>query len=80
MDDLIGVYNPLISDEAYAHLGGTLAELGLLENFEKACEPAVEMDTVNGTCAVPADKLKEIVDLVRFWLRKDGLQKFNCNP
>ena len=77
LDDLIGVSNPLISDDAYAHLGGTLAELGLLENFEKACAPAtkqivlgVEIDTVNGTCAVPADKLKEIIDLVRFWLRK----------
>ena len=77
LDDLIGVSDPLVSNEAYVHLGDTLAELGLSENTEKACAPAttqvvlgIEINTIDGTCAVPHDKLEEIIDLVAFWQRK----------
>ena len=77
LDDLIGVSSPLVSDKAYAHLGNTLAELGLLENEGKVCAPAttqvvlgIEINTISGTCAVPPDRLEEIIALVAFWQRK----------
>ena len=77
LDDLIGVSSPQVSDAAYSHLGETLLELGLFENKEKACPPAttqivlgIEINTIEGTMAVPAEKLEEIIALVAFWQRK----------
>ena len=77
LDDLIGVANPDVSLVAYEHLGKTLQELGLLENVSKACPPApiqivlgIEINTVEGTIAVPKDKLHEIKVLVSEWQEK----------
>ena len=82
LDDLIGVAEALVSSEAYDHLGGTLLDLGLSENFSKACAPAtvqvvlgIEVDTVAGTVAVPECKMNEILPLVRKWQRKQKTNK-----
>ena len=77
LDDLIGVAEPSWSEVAYSALGDLLSELGLLENFAKACGPStrqivlgVLIDTVNGTVAVPEEKMQEIIGLVRDWQGK----------
>ena len=77
LDDLIGVANPEVSAEAFHHLGQTLEDLGLLENFAKAYPPAIiqivlgiEVNTVEGTLSVPKDKLIEIVVVVGKWQEK----------
>ena len=82
LDDLIGVASALVSSVAYAHLGDTLLELGLSENFGKACAPAtiqvvlgIEVDTVAGTVAVPECKMNEILPLLKKWLRKRKTNK-----
>ena len=71
LDDLIGVAHPQFSNAAYIALSDLLKELGLEENFGKACAPSttqivlgVLVNSVEGTVAVPAEKLKEIVSLV----------------
>ena len=58
-------------------LGLLLHELGLLENFAKACPPStvqlvlgVLIDTVQGTVSVPGERMKEIISLVREWQGK----------
>lgn len=77
LDDLIGVATAETSTSAYEHLGQTLYDLGLVENLNKACAPStvqvvlgIEIDTVNGTVAVPSDKLAEIKVLVCEWRGK----------
>ena len=82
LDDLIGVASALVSSVAHAHLGDTLLDLGLSENFEKACAPAttqvvlgIEVDTVAGTVAVPQCKMNEILPLLKKWLRKRKTNK-----
>ena len=77
LDDLIGVASPRSSDQAYHHLELTLSDLGLSENFTKACAPAcmqvvlgIEVNTVNGTLSVPDDKMKEIKPMLKKWQRK----------
>ena len=77
LDDLIGVEDPCSSEVAYLSLGDLLTELGLGENFSKACGPAttqivlgILIDTVNMTASVPSDKLEEIVTLVNEWQGK----------
>ena len=58
LDDLIGVSPPADGVAAYESLGELLVQLGVLENFTKACPPltvqivlGVLIDTVNGTIA-----------------------------
>ena len=82
LDDLIGVANYSVGSEAYEHLGELLVELGLLENLAKACPPStvqlvlgVEIDTVNGTISVPAERMVEIVALVSEWQSKKITKK-----
>ena len=77
LDDLIGVAHAIASDQAYQHLGLTLEDLGLAENYSKACPPAtiqivlgIEFNTVHGTLSVPEEKMKEIKPLLKRWLRK----------
>ena len=77
LDDLIGVANAIASEQAYHHLGFTLLDLGLAENFSKACPPAtvqivlgIEVNTVVGTLSIPEEKMKEIKPLLKKWLRK----------
>ena len=77
LDDLIGVAPAEIGSEAYESLGDLLKQLGLVENFAKACPPStvqlvlgVLVDTVNGTLLVPDDKMKEINSLLLTWKRK----------
>ena len=77
LDDLIGVAAAGVSSDAYIHLGKTLSDLGLIENFEKACPPAtvqivlgIEINTTEGTMSVPSDKLREIKTLVIEWQGK----------
>jgi hypothetical protein len=76
-DDLIGVAEESIGIEAYESLGNLLKNLGLLENFEKACPPSVIqvvlgvlIDTMNMLCAVPPERMKEILELLRIWKDK----------
>jgi hypothetical protein len=52
-------------------------ELGLLENFAKACAPAtvqivlgIEINTIDGTLAVPEERMNEIIPLIAKWQRK----------
>ena len=82
LDDLIGVEDPNLSELAYLALGDLLLELGLGENFSKACAPAtmqivlgILIDTVNMTASVPEDKLEEIVTLVNEWQGKACCKK-----
>ena len=82
LDDLIGVSPCDEGMEAYESLGELLAELGLLENFTKACPPAtmqvvlgVMIDTVNGTLSVPDDKMEDINNLLDIWKRKRKTNK-----
>ena len=77
LDDLIGVSPPAFGMEAYQALGKLLADLGLLENFSKACPPetvqlvlGVIIDTVAGTISVPNEKMVEINDSLRVWKNK----------
>ena len=82
LDDLIGVAGESWGEEAYEHLGQLLEELGLLENYPKACPPStvqlvlgVEIDTVNGTISVPAERMDEILELVSEWQGKVSAKK-----
>ena len=82
LDDLIGVAHPQSSKAAYMALGELLENLGLEENLSKACEPAtsqivlgVLIDSVEGTVAVPAEKLKEIVSIIAAWQTKTRSNK-----
>ena len=82
LDDLIGVENPDLSEVAYLALGDLLLELGLGENFTKACGPAtmqivlgILIDTINMTASVPKDKLEEITTLVNEWQGKTRCKK-----
>ena len=82
LDDLIGVENPDLSEVAYLALGDLLLELGLGENFTKACRPAtmqivlgILIDTINMTASVPKDKLEEITTLVNEWQGKTRCKK-----
>ena len=77
LDDLIGVSDPSTSEEAYHALGELLNELGLVDNLAKACGPATKqivlgvlIDTVNGTVAVPDERMQEIISLVGDWQGK----------
>ena len=77
LDDLIGVSHVSAGVEAYDKLGQLLADLGLLENLEKACPPSVvqlvlgvEIDTEKGTISVPASRMVEIISLVEEWKTK----------
>ena len=82
LDDLIGVAKPEMGDVAYDSLGILLEELGLSENYTKACPPCtvqivlgVEIDTVKGTISVPDDRLAEILELLGEWKGKVYFKK-----
>ena len=82
LDDLIGVEEASVGGEAFQSLGKLLTELGLLENFAKACPPAtmqvvlgIVIDSVNGTISVPDERMKEIIDLVGEWQGKQRAKK-----
>ena len=82
LDDLIGVSLPDEGWEAYDSLGQLLSQLGLLENFDKACPPAtsqlvlgVLINTVDGTVSVPDDRMAEIMELVSMWQGKSKSSK-----
>ena len=77
LDDLIGVAAASYASDAYRSLGELLQELGLLENFDKACPPSVvqlvlgvEINTVDGTISVTKDRMLEIRDLLSEWEKK----------
>ena len=82
LDDLIGVSLPENGWDAYNSLGQLLRELGLLENFAKACPPStiqtvlgIVINTVDGTLSVPADRMEEILSLVGEWQEKSSTSK-----
>jgi hypothetical protein len=82
LDDLIGVSDPHNSDNAFDALGKLLLELGLEENFTKACGPSTSqivlgilVNTMDGTLAVPDEKLSEINLLVEQWQVKTSTTK-----
>ena len=82
LDDLIGVSPADEAVEAYDGLGELLLQLGLFENFVKACPPAtiqivlgVLIDTVNGTISVPSDKMEDINSLLIVWRKKRKTNK-----
>ena len=82
LDDLIGVAHPRESNAAYVALGELLKELGLEENLAKACEPSstqivlgVLINSVEGTVAIPDEKLKEIVSMIADWQTKTRTNK-----
>ena len=77
LDDLIGVSHPANGDIAFDQLGRTLDELGLKENFKKACPPStsqtvlgVLVDTVDMTVSTTEERLAEIHELLDEWLTK----------
>ena len=77
LDDLIGVNSLDKGWDAYSSLGQLLLDLGLHENFEKACPPAtvqmvlgVIVNTVEGTLSVPEERMVEILSLVSEWQGK----------
>ena len=82
LDDLIGVAAASYASDAYQNLGELLQELGLLENFDKACPPSVvqlvlgvEINTVEGTISVTGDRMLEIKDLLSEWEKKTKSSK-----
>ena len=82
LDDLIGVAAASFGDEAYNSLGELLADLGLIENQEKACPPSVvqvvlgvEINTVEGTISVPKERMEEIISLISQWEGKNRSTK-----
>ena len=59
-----------------------LEELDLLENYTKACPPStvqvvlgVQVDTVNMTISISSERLVEIKQLVKKWLKKTKATK-----
>ena len=77
LDDLIGVSTPDKGQDAYNSLGHLLSDLGLFENFDKACPPAtiqmvlgIMVNTVDGTLSVPEERMDEILTLVSMWQDK----------
>ena len=82
LDDLIGVSSWNDGWVAYESLGQLLSELGLLENFEKACPPSttqlvlgIVINTVDGTLSVPDERMAEILLLVADWQDKSQCSK-----
>ena len=82
LDDLIGVEVPEKGAAAYNSLGLLLEELGLLENFAKACPPStvqvvlgVQIDTVSMTISITPERLQEIRELLDEWLLKTRARK-----
>ena len=66
-----------LADETKHERGQLLLELGLLENFAKACPPAtvqlvlgILINTVEGTMSVPEGRMREIISLVKEWQGK----------
>jgi hypothetical protein len=79
LDDLIGVSSWTDGRIAYESLGQLLSDLGLLENFDKACPPSaiqlvlgIIINTLDGTLSGPDDRMLEILSLVDDW--QDKLQ------
>ena len=77
LDDLIGVSPPHKGTEAYESLGRLLSDLGLRENFPKACGPSTSqivlgilIDTVAGTMSVPPEKMSEVFLVLDQWRTK----------
>ena len=77
LDDLIGVADINTGTEAYENLGQLLAELGLIENYPKACPPStvqivlgIEVNTIEGTLSVPSGRMAEILELLGEWRGK----------
>ena len=82
LDDLIGVEHIEHGKVAYEALGQLLEELGLLENYAKACPPStvqivlgVRIDTIAMTISISSERLVEIKELVRKWLKKSKSNK-----
>ena len=82
LDDLIGVSSLDKGWDAYNSLGQLLLDLGLHENFDKACPPAtvqmvlgIVINTVDGTLSVPEERMEEILSLVSEWQGKSKSTK-----
>ena len=82
LDDLIGVECPERGEEAYVALGELLYNLGLEENYPKACPPStrqivlgVIIDTISMTISITEERLAEISSLVTKWRRKKSCKK-----
>ena len=77
MDDLAGAGEPELAWRSYSELGNILSSCGLEESREKACPPITQMTFIgvlfNGhdlTLSVTQERVKEILELVKIWLRK----------
>ena len=75
VDDCVGVErNDAMAMEAYTNLRRVISSLGLQEASDKLCPPStcmefigITFDTVTSTISIPANKIAEIMALVRTW-------------
>ena len=75
VDDCVGVErNDATAMEAYTNLRRVISSLGLQEASDKLCPPStcmefigITFDTVTSTISIPANKIAEIMALVRTW-------------
>ena len=82
IDDYVGVGVPSIAWASYEALLALMAQLGLTISDKKLVPPVtcvtclgVMIDTVQGTIAIPPEKLATILNEVRQWLHRDVASK-----
>ena len=77
IDDYVGVGVPSVASASYATLLHLMSDLGLTVSQKKLVAPSTQLtclgvmiDTVEGTIAIPPEKLQQINDTVCDWLGK----------
>ena len=84
LDDLGGAAPPSVSMNHYMALGRLLSNSGVEENAQKNCPPDTSMvflglllDTIAMTLSVPADKMRDIQELIQKWETKTHMTRTN---
>ena len=82
IDDYVGVAVPSVVSASYAALLQLMSDLGLTVSQKKLVAPATQVtclgvmiDSVNGTIAIPPEKLQQINKNVHDWLGKSVVSK-----
>ena len=82
IDDYIGVGIPSVARAAFASLFKLMKDLGLTISDSKLVPPSTQVvclgvliDTEKGTVSIPPDKLSQINDTVRQWIKKTTCTK-----
>ena len=77
IDDYIGIGVASVTQRSFDHLLTLMKHLGLSVSQSKLVSPSTKVvclgvliDTVAGTVAIPAEKLRQINDTVKEWLEK----------